>query len=349
MKLYKIYSRAIGLLFALSLLCVGCENEDILDINDLEISPSNPESVIIVEPDDGITSVNALTRAINENGDATYILRRDGVYYMEGKNVFKHNVVIKAENGSGKMPIIQPICDAQGALNADMIRLEGSATFENIYIIGKDAATGNLMQRLFRIDESNVRLKFDHCFIDHCRNFCIRTDNVNNKIYLNKARSSKITIGDNFVFTSGEAFNPLCRNICGCMFTVYPSSRITIGDNSGISSACLWASTSITIGNYVKIGGDCVIMDTDAHSLNFNIRRSIEKNEQGYRVDGLAAATAPIIIEDDVLIGTRCIILKGVIIGARTVIGSGSVVTKSIPADCIAAGNPCKVIKYIER
>ena len=54
-------------------------------------------------------------------------------------------------------------------------------------------------------------------------------------------------------------------------------------------------------------------------------------------------------IEDDVLIGTRCIILKGVIIGARTVIGSGSVVTKSIPADCIAAGNPCKVIKYIER
>ena len=138
---------------------------------------------------------------------------------------------------------------------------------------------------------------------------------VYNKIYLNKARSSKITIGD----------------------------------NSGISSACLWASTSITIGNYVKIGGDCIIMDTDAHSLNFNIRRSIEKNEQGYRVDGLAAATAPIIIEDDVLIGTRCIILKGVIIGARTVIGSGSVVTKSIPADCIAAGNPCRVIKYIER
>ena len=79
MKLYKIYSRAIGLLFALSFLCVGCENEDILDINDLEISPSNPESVVIVEPDDGITSVNALTKAINENGDATYILRRDGV------------------------------------------------------------------------------------------------------------------------------------------------------------------------------------------------------------------------------------------------------------------------------
>ena len=40
-------------------------------------------------------------------------------------------------------------------------------------------------------------------------------------------------------------------------------------------------------------------------------------------------------------------ILKGVTIGARSVIGSGSVVTKSIPADCIAAGNPCKIIRYI--
>jgi len=40
--------------------------------------------------------------------------------------------------------------------------------------------------------------------------------------------------------------------------------------------------------------------------------------------------------------------LKGVHIGARTMIGAGSVVTKDIPADCIAAGNPCKVLKYFE-
>lgn len=174
-----------------------------------------------------------------------------------------------------------------------------------------------------------------------------RNMQVYNKIYLNKARGSKITIGDNFIFSSGEAFNPLCRNIRGCIYTAYPSSRITIGDGFGISSACLWAKTSITIGNHVNIGGDCIIMDTDAHSLDFNIRRSTEENEQGYGIDGLSAATAPITIEDDVLIGTRCIILKGVTIGARTVIGRGSVVTKSIPADCIAAGNPYKIIRYI--
>ncbi len=168
---------------------------------------------------------------------------------------------------------------------------------------------------------------------------------VHNKMYLIKIPGSQIMIGDDFVFTSGEAFNPLCRNIRGCIYTAYPQSSIIIGDGTGISSACLWANTSITIGNHVKIGGDCLIMDTDAHSLDFNIRRSIEKNEQGYGIDGLAAATAPIIIEDNVLIGTRCIILKGGTIGARTVIGSGSIVTRSIPPDCIAAGNPCRVIK----
>lgn len=56
----------------------------------------------------------------------------------------------------------------------------------------------------------------------------------------------------------------------------------------------------------------------------------------------------PIVIEDDVLIGARSIVLKGVTIGARSVIGAGSVVVKDIPADCIAAGNPCKVIKYLK-
>ena len=112
-------------------------------------------------------------------------------------------------------------------------------------------------------------------------------------------------------------------------------------------SACLWANTSITIGNYVKIGGDCIIMDTDAHSLDYMVRRLREKNADGFGMDGLSAATAPIVIEDNVLIGTRCIILKGVTIGARSIIGSGSVVVKPIPADCLAAGNPCKILRYI--
>lgn len=63
--------------------------------------------------------------------------------------------------------------------------------------------------------------------------------------------------------------------------------------------------------------------------------------------DTQTAKASSISIEDDVLIGTCSIILKGVTIGARSIIAAGSVVTKSIPADCIAGGNPCKVIRYI--
>ena len=171
--------------------------------------------------------------------------------------------------------------------------------------------------------------------------------NVYNHFYLLKKKKSNLTIGDNFTFTSGESFNPLCRNICGCIALPEETSKLVIGNNVGISSACIWAKESITIKNNVKIGGDCIIMDTDAHNLDYKVRSSNMRTPDGLSLDVQSANSKPIVIENDVLIGTRCIILKGVTIGEHSIIGSGSVVTKSIPADCIAAGNPCKVIRYI--
>lgn len=167
---------------------------------------------------------------------------------------------------------------------------------------------------------------------------------VNNKFHIYKEPGSRLVIGDNFTFTSGEALNPLCRNIRGSIFLQFPDTVIEIGDDTGISSACLLAKQHISIGNRVKIGGDCIIMDTDAHNLDFRIRNGGERIGK-YSYDIFSAASAPVTIEDDVLIGTRCIILKGVTIGARSIIAAGSVVTKSIPPDCIAGGNPCKVIR----
>lgn len=81
-----------------------------------------------------------------------------------------------------------------------------------------------------------------------------RNMRVHNKFYLLKASSATISIGDGFIFTSGEAFNPLCRNVRGCIFADQGAS-IRIGDNVGISSATLWSKESIIIGNDVKIGG----------------------------------------------------------------------------------------------
>ena len=170
-----------------------------------------------------------------------------------------------------------------------------------------------------------------------------RNMNVYDKVYL--LGLGRVEIGDDFSFSSGGCINPICRNIRGAFFVPFSNSQIVIGDRVGISSACLWAQEKITIGNDVNIGGDCLIMDTDAHPHDYIQRRadywkSIDK--ESYRK---LIPTAPVVIDDDVWIGAGCQILKGVHIGARSIIAAGSVVTKDIPEDCIAGGNPCKLIR----
>lgn len=166
-----------------------------------------------------------------------------------------------------------------------------------------------------------------------------------NKVYLTGYKQSRITIGDDFHLTSGDCINPICRNLRACIHRGSPDAVITIGRHVGMSSPCIWISERLTIGNHVNIGGNCMVLDTDVHQLDYLARRGekvADKNEITTTIQ-----SAPVTIEDDVWIGANCQILKGVTIGARSVIGAGSVVTKSIPPDCIAAGNPCKVIRVL--
>lgn len=157
--------------------------------------------------------------------------------------------------------------------------------------------------------------------------------------YLNKAENASLEIGENFCLRSGGGLNIIGRNLMSGI-KLNNGAKIVIGDNVGISNAVLNSYKEIIIGNNVKIGSDTIILDSNSHSLNFAKRR-ISKDD---RADVISKK---IVIEDDVLIGTRCIVMKGVTIGARSVIAAGSVVIKSIPPDCIAGGNPCKVIKRI--
>lgn len=166
-----------------------------------------------------------------------------------------------------------------------------------------------------------------------------------NKIYITGKRGN-ITIGDDFTFTSGDCINPICRNIRGCIHTDKKNSTIIIGNHVGMSSPCIWIRDRLTIGDNVKIGGGCMILDTDTHQIDYLARRGeIAKNSENKHT---MVQSAPIAIEDDVWIGANCQILKGVTIGARSIIGAGSIVTKSIPADCVAAGNPAQIIKSLK-
>lgn len=171
------------------------------------------------------------------------------------------------------------------------------------------------------------RLMLKSCGVKLGKSICIP-----GRIYV--MGGGNISIGDDFYFSSGNAVNPISSNLRGTLY-VEDGAQLTIGNHVGMSSTRIWASQAITIGNHVNIGGGTLITDTDAHPLDWKYRR----NNTGQ------VLSAPVIIEDDVWIGAQCIILKGVTIGTRTVIGAGSVVTHSIPADCIAAGNPCKVLR----
>ena len=169
-----------------------------------------------------------------------------------------------------------------------------------------------------------------------------------NKVYLTghcRRGGGHVTIGNDFHLTSGDGINPICRNIRACIHLGSPKASITIGNHVGMSSPCIRIQEQLYIGNYVNIGGNCMIYDTDAHPIDYMARRGLKKVDLNN--PRTFVQSAPVTIEDDVWIGANCIILKGVTIGARSVIGAGSVVTKSIPADCIAAGNPAKVIKYL--
>lgn len=145
------------------------------------------------------------------------------------------------------------------------------------------------------------------------------------------------TIGNDFRCIGGLMANPMGVNI-GSYIRVGKDAILTIGDNVGMSSTVVWCDKSITMGDNIRIGARTVITDTDAHSLDYVQRRTWDTDE-------VNAKKAPIIIDDDVFIGTSCIICKGVHIGKGAVIGAGSVVTKDIPEGVIAAGNPCRVLK----
>lgn len=126
-----------------------------------------------------------------------------------------------------------------------------------------------------------------------------------------------------------------------CSFIVSDNCEIRIGDNVGISQTTLIAHANIIIEDNVKIGGGTCIYTSDFHSLNKDYRR---KSEEDYK----NRKTASVHIKEDVFIGARCLILKGVTIGEGSIIGAGSVVTKSIPPNEIWAGNPAKFIRSIQ-
>lgn len=148
--------------------------------------------------------------------------------------------------------------------------------------------------------------------------------------FIQRAINSRITIGDDCQFRSNKDSNKIGINH-PCMITAYlPNAIIEVGNNCGFSGVIIRAAHSIVIGNNVRVGANSVIYDSDGHQD--------DKRTSGFK---------PIVIEDNVWIGYGVFVTKGVTIGQNSIIGANSVVTKDIPANVIAAGNPCRIIRSL--
>lgn len=113
----------------------------------------------------------------------------------------------------------------------------------------------------------------------------------------------------------GEIVVESCSFESGVRLEIYPGATLTIAKGVYLNrNVHIVTASAVSIGRGVKIGWDTVIMDTDLHGHS-----------------GKPAESKPVVIEDDVWIGCRVVILKGVHVGRGAIIGAGAIVTKSVP------------------
>lgn len=150
---------------------------------------------------------------------------------------------------------------------------------------------------------------------------------------------SNIEIGSGCKIVSNSIDTALGCNHKIIMRTLTKGSKIKIGKNTGVSGGTICAGSSVTLGDDCLIGANVCIVDNDFHPIDPNLRK---KNN-----DYIIESSKAIQIGNNVFVGTNVIILKGVNIGDNSVIGAGSIVSRSIPSNVIAAGSPCVPIKKL--
>lgn len=152
---------------------------------------------------------------------------------------------------------------------------------------------------------------------------------------IQKHRNAKINIKKKFLACSNPKQNSIGVFQKVTIKALAPDANISIGYNVGVSGATI-SGKNITISDNVLIGSGVLITDNDAHPIHPELRN-----------DSSFIGSAPVVIEKNVFIGARAIILKGVTIGEGSVIGAGAVVSQNVPRMSIAAGNPAKIVKKI--
>jgi len=169
---------------------------------------------------------------------------------------------------------------------------------------------------------------------------------------------ASVRIGENTLITADYAFKRFRSKqpdalrigshatMDGVHFAVGEGGRVSIGDYCYFTNAVLLCELELRIGNYVVIGWNATIADTDFHPLApaERIADAIACSPLGQGRPRPEIAKKPVVIEDDVWIGPNATILKGVRIGAGAWIEAGSLVTRDVPPGSRVLGNPAQIV-----
>jgi acetyltransferase-like isoleucine patch superfamily enzyme len=136
----------------------------------------------------------------------------------------------------------------------------------------------------------------------------------------------------------------------GTMFDVGPRGRVTIGECALVNGARIACDAAVDIGDYALVSWNVLIMDS--HRLPFDpLQRRhalLDASRRSQRSMDCEVAARPVRIGRNVWIGFDVCILPGVTIGEGSVVGARSVVIEDVPAYCVVAGNPARLIRRLE-
>lgn len=166
-----------------------------------------------------------------------------------------------------------------------------------------------------------------------------RKPDIFGKCIIRKGPRSSIQLGDHVQIISSSWRSSTANCHRSKLRTYYPTAAIFIGNHSGMTGGAIIArSKTIRIGDRCMLAPNVTIMDSDFHVV-WPPEKRFHTSETDIDQD--------VTIENNVWVGMGAIILKGVTIGANSVVAAGSVVVSDIPANCLAGGNPARVLKLL--
>ena len=165
-------------------------------------------------------------------------------------------------------------------------------------------------------------------------------------------QGSNIKIGTKsrvFLVDGAKKENVILKEGCWPLGSIYISHNgvFVMHEHSKIEdSTKIQCVNRVEIGAYTAIAERTVISDNNNHPVSPSYRKKMRQTPAGHQMRTWKySANAPIIIGENCWIGSNVRICKGVTIGDNSIVAACSVVTKDVPANCIVAGNPAKVVK----